>query len=146
MHALTDPRPLSRKSSCPGKCHHCVSQWLERSGSLWLQVIGSPLAAGLLALDGVFGLKGFQWLFLVEGLPTVALGMYIHKILVDGPAKAPWLTPEEREAVIHRKAQSLQAGLYGPRACASSCCSSPSAHLTAGPLAHCPHAHKHDLP
>ena len=65
----------------------------ERSVSLWLQVIGSPLAAGLLALDGVFGLKGFQWLFLVEGLPTVALGMYIHKILVDGPAKAPWLTP-----------------------------------------------------
>ena len=109
-------------------------------------MIGSPLAAGLLALDGVFGLKGFQWLFLVEGLPTVALGMYIHKILVDGPAKAPWLTPEEREAVIHRKAQSLQAGLHCPHASASSCCSSPSAHLTTGLPAQCEHAHKHDLP
>ena len=83
-------------------------------------MIGSPLAAGLLSLDGVFGLKGFQWLFLVEGLPTVALGMYIHKILVDGPAKAPWLTPEEREMVICRKAQSLQAGHHSPHACASS--------------------------
>ena len=115
----------------------------ERSGSLWLQVIGSPLAAGLLALDGVFGLKGFQWLFLVEGLPTVALGMYIHKILVDGPAKAPWLTPEEREVVIHRKAQSLQVRPCCPHACASSCCVSPcsSSHgRTPSAVRACSHA------
>ena len=51
----------------------------------------------------------------------MALGMYIHKILVDGPAKAPWLTPEEREVVIHRKAQSLQVRPCCPHACASSC-------------------------
>ena len=78
------------------------------------------MAAGLLSLDGIFRLRGFQWLFLVEGLPTVALGMYIHKILVDGPAKAPWLTSEEREMVIHRKAQSLQVGHQCPHAYASS--------------------------
>ncbi len=71
-------------------------------------MIGSPLAAGLLSLDGLLGLKGWQWLFVVEGLPTVVLGMYIHRILVDGPAKATFLTAEERETVIHRKAQSLQ--------------------------------------
>ncbi len=79
-----------------------------------MQVIGSPLAAGLLSLDGLWGLKGWQWLFVVEGLPTVVLGMYIHHILVDGPAKAAFLTPEERETVIHRKAQSLQASLPSP--------------------------------
>ena len=62
----------------------------------------------------MWGLKGWQWLFVVEGLPTVALGMYIHHILVDGPAKAAFLTPEEREVVILRKAQSLQVGLAGP--------------------------------
>ncbi|CAL5219790.1 g1695 [Coccomyxa viridis] len=77
-------------------------------GTAFSQVIGSPLAAGLLSLDGLWGLKGWQWLFVVEGLPTVVLGMYIHHILVDGPAKAAFLTPEERETVIHRKAQSLQ--------------------------------------
>lgn len=67
------------------------------------------MAAGLLSLDGVWGFKGWQWLFLVEGLPTVLLGMYIHRILVDGPAKATFLTPEERELVILRKAQNMQA-------------------------------------
>ena len=73
-----------------------------------MQVIGSPLAAGLLSLDGVWGLRGWQWLFVVEGLPTVVLGMYIHHVLVDGPAKAAFLTAEEREIVILRKAQNLQ--------------------------------------
>jgi len=73
-----------------------------------MQVIGSPLAAGLLSLDGVWGLRGWQWLFLVEGLPTIVLGMYIHHVLVDGPAKAAFLTAEEREIVILRKAQNLQ--------------------------------------
>lgn len=88
--------------------------WACPTDNNHLQVIGSPLAAGLLSLDGVWGLKGWQWLFVVEGLPTVALGMYIHHILVDGPAKAAFLTPEEREVVILRKAQSLQVRLAGP--------------------------------
>ena len=40
-------------------------------------VVGAPLAAGLLALDGLFGLDGWQWLFLAEGLPTLAFGVLV---------------------------------------------------------------------
>ena len=63
-------------------------------------------------MEGVGHLHGWQWLFLVEGLPTIVLGMYIHHVLVDGPAKAAFLTAEEREIVILRKAQNLQVRHY----------------------------------
>ena len=46
-----------------------------QAGSVISSVVGAPLAAGLLALDGLFGLNGWQWLFLAEGLPTVAFGV-----------------------------------------------------------------------
>ena len=48
--------------------------WCQ-AGSVISQVIGAPLAAGLLALDGVGNLDGWQWLFLAEGIPTLAFGM-----------------------------------------------------------------------
>lgn len=60
-------------------------------------VLGAPAAAGLLALDGIGGLAGWQWLFLVEGLPAVALGICVFRFLPDGPEDAPWLTADERE-------------------------------------------------
>ena len=91
---------------------HALCHGLQVVG-VWgcMQVIGSPLAAGLLSLDGIWGLKGWQWLFVVEGLPTVVLGMYIHNILVDGPAKAAFLTAEERETVINRQEPNPQVVL-----------------------------------
>src|SRR3984957_3734396 len=58
-------------------------------------VMGS-LAGWLLGLDGKLGLTGWQWLFLVEGLPAVLFSFVILKMLPDGPAKAEWLTPEEK--------------------------------------------------
>lgn len=60
-------------------------------------VIGSPLSGVLLALDGAAGFRGWQWLFLCEGLPTVLLGAACLAVLTDRPDKARWLEPEERE-------------------------------------------------
>lgn len=71
-----------------------------------LQVIGAPLAAGLLALDGYLGLAGWQWLFIVEGIPTVLMGIYTKVNLAESPAKASFLTPAEKAWLQQRHAQS----------------------------------------
>ena len=59
--------------------------------------IGGPLGGMLLGLDGRSGLAGWQWLFLVEGVPSLALGVVVWFVLVDKPADATWLTNSERE-------------------------------------------------
>ncbi|MGJ4947392.1 MFS transporter [Bradyrhizobium sp. HKCCYLS20291] len=58
--------------------------------------IGSPLGGLLLGLDGLLGLRGWQWLFIVEGLPTVLLGLICLSVLTDRPEQARWLRDEER--------------------------------------------------
>jgi MFS transporter, ACS family, tartrate transporter len=64
--------------------------------------IGSPFSALLLELNGVLGLKGWQWLFIVEAVPTVLLGAACLRILTDRPAGAKWLTSEQREWLLGR--------------------------------------------
>jgi len=59
-------------------------------------VVMGTLAGWLLGLNGKLGLAGWQWLFLVEGLPAVLFSLVILKMLPDGPAKAAWLTPPEK--------------------------------------------------
>jgi ACS family tartrate transporter-like MFS transporter len=59
-------------------------------------VVMGSLAGWLLGLGGKLGLAGWQWLFLVEGLPAVLFSFVILKMLPDSPAKAAWLTPEEK--------------------------------------------------
>jgi ACS family tartrate transporter-like MFS transporter len=59
-------------------------------------VIGGPLSGALLTLNGVFGLTGWQWLFLVEGLPAIFLGAIVLFYLIDRPEAAHWLAPAER--------------------------------------------------
>jgi MFS transporter, ACS family, tartrate transporter len=54
------------------------------------------VAGWLLGLGGKFGLSGWQWLFLLEGLPAAAFSLVILKMLPDNPAKAMWLTAEEK--------------------------------------------------
>ncbi len=60
------------------------------------------LAGALLHLQGRWGLAGWQWLFLVEGLPAVLLGVVFFTLLPDGPAQASWLTADERQAILGR--------------------------------------------
>jgi MFS transporter, ACS family, tartrate transporter len=59
-------------------------------------VVMGSLAGWLLGLGGKLGLAGWQWLFLVEGLPAAVFSLVILKMLPDGPAKATWLTAEEK--------------------------------------------------
>ena len=59
-------------------------------------IVGAPVAAALLSLDEVWGLSGWQWLFLVEGLPAIAIGCCVYAFLPDRPADARWLTDTER--------------------------------------------------
>jgi ACS family tartrate transporter-like MFS transporter len=59
-------------------------------------VVMGSLAGWLMGLDGTFGLSGWQWLFLVEGLPAVFYAPVILKMLPDRPEHVSWLTPEEK--------------------------------------------------
>jgi ACS family tartrate transporter-like MFS transporter len=63
-------------------------------------LIGSPISEALLQLNGVLGLKGWQWLFLGEGFPAVLLGVATLFYLTDKPEKAHWLPPAERAWLI----------------------------------------------
>ncbi|BBU44850.1 hypothetical protein PPTS312_27650 [Pseudomonas putida] len=54
-------------------------------------ILSGPLGGALLEMDGVLGWHGWQWLFVLEGLPAVALALVVWKKLPDGPASAPWL-------------------------------------------------------
>jgi D-galactonate transporter len=89
-------------------------------------VIGAPVSGLLLGLDGMLGLKGWQWLFIIEGIPSVLLGIVTWFYLTDRPSQAAWLTPEQKawlsarldgERVAKEKAQTqtLRQALSSPR-------------------------------
>ncbi|WP_431923700.1 MFS transporter [Amycolatopsis tucumanensis] len=64
-------------------------------------VIGTPLSAVILqGTDGLGGLTGWRWMFILEGLPSVLIGLLVLVWLTDRPEKARWLTPRERAAVL----------------------------------------------
>jgi MFS transporter, ACS family, tartrate transporter len=63
-------------------------------------LIGGPLSGALLNLDGVFGLAGWQWLFLAEGLPAILLGAGVLVYLTDRPEAANWLAPAEQKWLV----------------------------------------------
>jgi ACS family tartrate transporter-like MFS transporter len=58
--------------------------------------IGSPLSVSMLELDGLLGFRGWQWMFILEGVPTALLGIACLFFLTDRPTQATWLTAEQR--------------------------------------------------
>src|SRR5215216_2444364 len=54
-------------------------------------ILGGPMAGGLLELDGVLGIDGWQWLFVVQGVPAIVVGVYALRKLPDKPSAATWL-------------------------------------------------------
>jgi D-galactonate transporter len=65
-------------------------------------VIGAPLSGMLLNLDGVTGLAGWQWLFIIEAAPAVLLSLAVFFYLTDRPADARWLSGRERDWLVAR--------------------------------------------
>jgi ACS family tartrate transporter-like MFS transporter len=63
-------------------------------------VLGSPVSAALLEMDGLLGLKGWQWLFLLEALPAVLLGIAVFFYVTDRPEQAKWLASDERDFLV----------------------------------------------
>jgi ACS family tartrate transporter-like MFS transporter len=59
--------------------------------------VGAPISGALLHLDGMLGFRGWQWLFIMESIPAILLGLGALFMLPDRPAEAKWLTPEQRD-------------------------------------------------
>ena len=64
--------------------------------------IASTFSGFILQMDGFLGLAGWRWLFLLEGLPAVILGITCLFSVVDGPAHANWLTEDEKREIASR--------------------------------------------
>jgi sugar phosphate permease len=66
-------------------------------------IIGGPLSTSIMfGMHGHFGLAGWQWLFLVEGLPCVAMGVFLFFWLDDSPKNAAWLIPAEKQLIAEQ--------------------------------------------
>ena len=59
-------------------------------------IVGGPLSSIILGINGFHGLAGWQWLFLIEGAPAILLAFAVLALLPDGPAKAAWLSRDEK--------------------------------------------------
>ena len=59
--------------------------------------LGAPISTAILGMDGVLGIKGWQWIYILEALPTVIVGFFVLVALTDKPAHASWLSAGERE-------------------------------------------------
>ncbi|MFT4115561.1 MFS transporter [Bradyrhizobium sp.] len=68
-------------------------------------IIGFPVSGIFLALDGIWGLKGWQWLFLIEALPTLIVAIVAYYYLTDHPGEATWLSDEQRKWLLDQLAQ-----------------------------------------
>ncbi len=77
-------------------------------------VVGSPISGFIMAeLSGKFGLSGWQWLFLMEGIPSVLVGVWVWFGLDSGIAEATWLKPEEKELLQRNlEAEQLDASQH----------------------------------
>jgi ACS family tartrate transporter-like MFS transporter len=63
-------------------------------------VLGSPVSGALLDMHGILGLSGWQWMFIVEGIPAVILGIVVLFYMTDRPEKAKWLCDDERNWLV----------------------------------------------
>jgi ACS family tartrate transporter-like MFS transporter len=113
-----------------------LTQWFparERAGAVALfmtgtaiaGVVGGPISSALLLLDGVGGVRGWQWLFIVEGIPAILLAPVVWRRLDERPADARWLTAAERAwlvttleaeaAAVPAGGHTLKDALFSPR-------------------------------
>ena len=85
-------------------------------GAALASVIGLPLAGLLLSLDGLFGAPGWRWVYMLEGLPAIALGLMVLRFLPDLPASVPWLDDSARQWLTHTLAREAAEAPVSERA------------------------------
>ncbi|MGV9801755.1 MFS transporter [Mycobacterium sp. NPDC003449] len=73
-------------------------------------IVGAPVGGALLGMDGILGWHGWQWMFVIEGLPAVALAVIVYKFLPNGPHDAKWLAPQQARELTERLAREQQDG------------------------------------
>ena len=89
-------------------------------------VIGGPISGALLQMDGISGMQGWQWLYLIEALPALVLAFVVFFYLTDKPQNAHWLADDERNWLVDRQAQerahresvhsfSVKEAIFNPR-------------------------------
>jgi ACS family tartrate transporter-like MFS transporter len=106
------------------------AQERARTGALFMMaapvaiIVGAPVSEAVLSLDGRMGLHGWQWLFVLEGLPAVVLGVLALRVLTDRPEQATWLPDADREwlsrTMAEERARRSQAGHVSVRRSLSS--------------------------
>ena len=69
---------------------------LFATGGVVAGIVGSPISGAILGLDGTGGLAGWQWLFLLEGIPAVLIGVVVFVLLPNRPQDARWLSGPEK--------------------------------------------------
>ena len=90
-----------------------------RTGALFMMaapvaiIVGAPVSEAVLSLDGWMGLHGWQWLFLLEGLPAVVLGFVALRVLTDRPEQATWLPDDDREWLSRTMTRGARAARPG---------------------------------
>jgi len=88
--------------------------------------LGAPISTALLGLNGLYGLSGWQIMYIAEGIPTVLIGLVTFLVLTDKPAQAKFLTAEEKSWLMAKLAEERAAkeavrkfsfveGLYNPK-------------------------------
>ena len=101
-----------------------LSRFLALSAVMGL--VGGPLGGLLLKLNGWHGLAGWQWLFLLEGLPSALMAFVVLRVLPNSPQNASWLTPNEKAWLVENQARealsttrmqhiSIRSALQEPR-------------------------------
>jgi MFS transporter, ACS family, tartrate transporter len=97
----------------------------RRRGSNWLTfqlalpfslAVGALVSSSLLNLDGLLGISGWRWVFIIEGLATFAVGLLLFRTLPDKPADARWLSAEEARAVEAETDIAKDRDVHGLRA------------------------------
>ncbi len=78
--------------------------------SAFANAVGAAIGGALLDLDGLLGLKGWQWVFVATGLPALVLTVVVLRILPDGPERAPWLPPEGKAWLSAQLAHERESG------------------------------------
>ncbi|NDL64705.1 MFS transporter [Acerihabitans arboris] len=97
---------MAEAGFAPGIIYY-ISCWFPKSnraramsffymGSVLASIIGLPVSGSLLGLHGIGGIEGWRWLFFIEGIPAVVMGVMVLFYLSDSPDKAHWLSAEQK--------------------------------------------------